>query len=390
LDRPTIRLLHVTTVPMSLTFLTGQVGYVKARGFEVRAVSSPGKELGEFAAREGVRADPVPMSRAISPFADLVALHRLVAKLREWRPHIVHSHTPKGGLLGMIAAWLARVPVRVYHIRGLPFVTASGARRSLLRWTEKVSCRLAHRVLCVSHSVRDTAVTEGLCPAQKVIVLAGGSGNGIDAAGRFNPQRVEPGTRGTVRAAYGIPTDAQVIGFVGRLVRDKGIVELAHAWRVLREEFPNVRLLLVGPVEPRDPVPPQVIQSLRSDPRAHLTGENWDTPPLYAAMDVVVLPSYREGFPNVPLEAAAMGLPVVTTLVPGCTDAVLDGVTGMLVPAGDDGSLAAALRLYLRDPDLRRRHGAAGRRRVLAEFRQEVIWEALYQEYQRLLAAAGL
>jgi glycosyltransferase involved in cell wall biosynthesis len=375
---------------MSLTFLTGQVGYMKARGFEVRAVSSPGKELAEFAAREGVRADPVPMSRAISPFDDLVALHRLVAKLREWRPHVVHSHTPKGGLLGMIGAWLARVPVRVYHIRGLPFVTASGARRSLLRWTEKVSCRLAHRVLCVSHSVRDAAVTEGLCPAQKVIVLAGGSGNGIDAEGRFNPQRVEPGTRETVRATYGIPPDAQVIGFVGRLVRDKGIVELADAWRLLREAFPNLRLLLVGPVELRDPVPPEVIQSLRSDPRVHLTGENWDTPPLYAAMDVVVLPSHREGFPNVPLEAAAMGLPVVTTTVPGCTDAVRHGVTGMIVPAGDDGSLAAALRLYLRDPDLRRRHGVAGRGRVLAEFRQEVIWEALYQEYRRLLAAAGL
>jgi glycosyltransferase involved in cell wall biosynthesis len=375
---------------MSLTFLTGQVGYMKARGFDVRAVSSPGEELGEFAARERVRADAVPMSRAISPLADLVALYRLVVKLRQWRPHVVHSHTPKGGLLGMMAAWITRVPVRVYHVRGLPFTTAAGARRTLLRWTEKVSCRLAHRVISVSHSVRELAVAEGLCPPQKVVVLAGGSGNGVDAAGRFNPRNLEPGTREVTRARYEIPADARVIGFVGRLVRDKGVVELSAAWRVLREEVPDLHLLLVGPVEPRDPVPPEVLSELKSDGRAHLTGKDWNTPPLYAAMDVVVLPSYREGFPGVPLEAAAMGLPVVTTTAPGCVDAVRDGVTGILVGPGDVHSLTDALRLYLRDPELRRRHGAAGRDRVLSEFRQEVIWEALFAEYRRLLTAAGL
>src|SRR4051794_34196985 len=136
------RLLHVTTVPMSLVFLTGQVGYIKARGIAVRAISSPGEELQAFAAREQVAVDAVAMSRTISPLADLVAVLKLTAKVRAWRPHVVHAHTPKGGLLGMIAAWLGRVPVRVYHIRGLPMVTATGLRRRLLRWTEKVSCRL--------------------------------------------------------------------------------------------------------------------------------------------------------------------------------------------------------------------------------------------------------
>jgi glycosyltransferase involved in cell wall biosynthesis len=380
--------MHVTTVPMSLTFLTGQVGYMKARGLAVRAVSSPGEELSSFADREGVPTDAVQMSRTISPLADLVALVKLAGKLRAWRPHIVHAHTPKGGLLGMLAAWLIRVPVRVYHIRGLPFVTASGMRRRLLRWTEIVSCRLAHQVLCVSSSVHDVAVADGLCPPGKIKVFS--SGNGVDSRRRFNPHMLEPGARAAARERFSIPVDALVIGFVGRIVRDKGIVELAGAWRQLREEVPNLHLLLVGPTEPRDPVPPEVLRALQADPRVHLAGADWNTPPLYAAMDLVVLPSYREGFPNVPLEAAAMGLSVVTTNVPGCVDAVRDGETGLLVKPQDTASLTDAIRLYLREPELRRRHGAAGRERVLVEFRQEVIWEALYQEYRRLLAAVKL
>jgi glycosyltransferase involved in cell wall biosynthesis len=176
-----------------------------------------------------------------------------------------------------------------------------------------------------------------------------------------------------------------VVGFVGRIVRDKGIVELYQAWKILRARDLNLHLLLVGPFDPQDPVPPGIESRLRKDPRAHLTGMDWDTPRLYAAMDVVSLPTYREGFPNVPIEAAAMGLPVVATRIPGCVDAVQDGVTGTLVPPADAHALARAIEAYVTDPVLRRRHGVAGRERVLREFRQEVIWEALYREYLRLL-----
>lgn len=382
-------LVHVTTVPMSLTFLKGQVGYMKARGLAVRAISSPGPELDAFSAGEGVPADTVAMSRRISPLADVVALLRLARRLGRLNPDIVHAHTPKGGLLGMMAAALAGAPVRVYHIRGLPFVTAAGLRRRLLWGTEWVSCRLAHQVICVSHSVRAVAVAEGVCPPGKVKVLAGGSGNGVDAIGRFNPVRVE-GAGACTRRDYGIPGDACVLGFVGRIVRDKGVVELAAAWGELRKRHESLHLLLVGPVEPTDPVPAAVVEALRADPRVHWAGTNWDMPPLYAAMDVVVLPTYREGFPNVLLEAAAMGLPVVATRVPGCVDAVRDGVTGLLAEPRDADSLAGQIEVYLRDRDLRSRHGAAARERVLAEFNQEVIWEALYKEYRRLLASAGL
>jgi glycosyltransferase involved in cell wall biosynthesis len=384
-----VRLVHITTVPESLTFFTGQVGYMKARGFDVQAISSPGELLHRFAAAERIAAHAVDMPRRITPVRDLVAVSRLWRRLRRSRPHIVHAHTPKGGLLGMAGAWLARVPVRIYHIHGLPLMTATGPKRHLLKWSERVACALAHQVLCVSRSVREVVIAERLCPPDKIKVLRGGSVNGVDAAQAFNPARLPAGVALEARARHGIPADALVAGFVGRVVRDKGLAELVRAWQGLREEFPGLHLLIVGPFEPQDPLPAGVEAVLRGDPRIHLTGEVWDVPPLYAAMDLVVLPTYREGFGIVAIEAAALGLPVVATRIPGCVDAVQDGVTGTLVPVRDGGALADALRVYLRDPVLRRKHGAAGRERVLREFGQEALWEAVYQEYTRLLGDRG-
>lgn len=383
------RLLHVTTVPMSLTFLRGQVAYMRDRGFAVHALSSPGEDLVEFGAAHEVPVHAVEMPRRITPGSDLKAISAIADVIREVRPAIVHAHTPKGGLLGMLAAALTRVPVRIYHMRGLPMMTATGPKRVLLSATERVACRLAHLVLCNSHSMRQVAVDEGLCPPGKIRVLLGGSGNGVDASGQFDPASLDPDARATTRSRLGIPADAVVVGFVGRIVRDKGVAELAEAWSRLRGRHPEAHLLMVGPFEPQDPIPSAVESILREDPRVHLAGMDWNTPPLYAAMDLVVLPTYREGFPNVPLEAAAMRLPVIATRIPGCVDAVEDGVTGTLVPVQDSASLADALEGYLTDAALRHRHGKAGRERVLREFRQEAIWEAMHQEYARLLRDAG-
>jgi len=382
-----LRLVHVTTVPDSLLFLDGQPRYLRARGFEVVAVSSPGAALERFQRAEEVACHTVAMARAITPWRDLVALLRLTLLLRRLRPDIVDAHTPKGGLLGMLAATLARVPVRIYHLHGLRFLTAEGSQRRLLRLTEGIAAGLATRVLCVSRSLAEVAGAESIAPRGKLEVLLGGSINGVDAAGRF--RRPTPHEVTAARAALGLPAGARVIGFVGRLVREKGIVELASAWRRLREAMPDLWLALVGPLENQDPVPAEVVATLRADPRVLMAGQDWDTPRWYRAMDVVALPTYREGFGVVSIEAGAMALPVVTTTVTGCVDAVVDGITGTLVPPRDDRALEAALRAYLDDPALRLRHGLAARERVLREFDQPRLWSALHQAYLAEAARAG-
>ena len=379
-----IRLVHITTVPGTLNFLDGQVGYLKQHGFDVHAVSSPGPALEAFGRRADVATHGLEMPRQVTPGRDLLAVSRLALLLRRLRPHIMDAHTPKGGLLGMLAASTARVPVRVYHMHGLPYTTATGVLRGLLQSTEWVSCRLAHQVVSVSPSVRDIAVTDGICPASHVVVLGTGTIAGVDAERRFNPtQSPESGAR--IRRQLEIPPLAFVLGFVGRIVADKGVVELVEAWEALKQELPDLHLLVVGPFDVRDALSPLVIERMKADPRIHLTGPQEDMSPFYQAMDLVVQPTYREGFPTVVLEAAAMALPIVTTRVAGCVDAVVDDVTGTMVPPRDSAALVAAIRRYLHDPDLRRRHGSAARQRVLRDFRPERVWEAHYAEYLRLL-----
>ncbi len=386
---PHPRLLHVTTVPQSLCFLGGHVDHTRRHGFDVHVLSSPGTMLDHFGKQRQVHVYPVVMPRRITPLRDLVALWRITRVLRRLRPDVVDGHTPKGGLLAMLGAWLCGVPVRVYHMYGLPQLTARGMKRRLLCWSEWLACALAHQVLCLSPSNREVAVQQGLCQAHKIKVLLSGNIEGVDAEKQFNPACLPAGSREEVRARHGIPADAQVMGFVGRIVRDKGLIELAAAWRLLREEFPTLHLLIVGPFEPQDPVPVAVTEQLRGDPRIHLAGVCQVMPPLYGAMDLLILPTYREGFGTVLLEAAAMTLPVVATRIPGCVDAVRDGETALLVPARDGAALAGAARTYLRDPELRRQHGLAGRTRVLRDFQPEAMHAALHEEYVRLLHSRG-
>ncbi|MDH7602743.1 MAG: glycosyltransferase family 4 protein [Armatimonadota bacterium] len=383
--KPTL-LLHVVTVPETFTFLGPLVNYTRSRGWEVRAVSSPGEQLAALANSLGAPVYTVEMMRQVAPGSDLKALWRLVRVMRNLRPDVVHAHTPKGGLLGTMAARLARVPAVIYHIHGLPSLTASGSKRILLRASEKISCCLADQVLCVSCSCRDAAVQVGVCAPDKICVPANGSICGVDAQSRFNPDRLPRELRSEVRDRLGIPGEALVVGYVGRIVRDKGIAELVRAWELLREKYSQLHLLLVGPFEPQDPIPAAAEEVLRNDPRVHLAGLDWDTPKYYAAMDIFVLPSYREGFGLAALEAAAMALPVVATDIPGCRDAVQSGVTGKLVEPKSVDQLTAALQAYIDDPELRYVHGQAGRARAARDFQPEQVCEATFREYERLLA----
>jgi lipopolysaccharide/colanic/teichoic acid biosynthesis glycosyltransferase/glycosyltransferase involved in cell wall biosynthesis len=376
--------LVAITDPMSTRLLRGQLAYLREAGFAVALLSSPGEDARRMAADEGAALVEVPMAREISPLRDLAALLAIVRALRRMRPDVVNAGTAKAGLLVTLAAWLVRVPSRVYTLRGLRLETTRGPLRALLWTLERLTCALAHRVVCVSPSLRARAVEVGVVPAAKTVVIGGGSSNGVELA-RFGA--VHDARAAGLRAELGVD-GAPVAGFVGRIVRDKGIEELAAAWAALRDEFPAARLLLVGPLEAGDPVSPASVDALRADPRVHLAGGVDDPAPYYRLMDVLVLPTYREGFPNVLLEAGASGLPVVATRVPGCVDAVAEGETGSLVPARDADALAAALRPYLADAELRRRHGAAARERVAARFGRERIWEGLAALYRELARGA--
>ncbi|MBI2378123.1 MAG: glycosyltransferase family 4 protein [Deltaproteobacteria bacterium] len=385
-------IVFVTTVPETLPFLRKQVERLQASGFEVHCVSSSGPLLDRFHELSGVPVHEVSMPRTLAPLADLQALAKLVALFVELHPDAVHSSTPKAGLLGTTAAAIARVPTRVYQMRGLPMDTASGPLKVVFWGAELVSCTLAHRVIAVGKSVREAAIARRLCRSDKVRVLAGGSGQGVDAA-RFAPDRYSREQRAKARARFGIPEGATVVGFVGRIVSEKGVPELAMAWSRLRERHPNAHLVLVGPRETRDPVPALILDALDSDSRAHFTGHVLEPAELIAIMDVVALPTHREGFPNVPLEAAAMEVPVVASDLPACREAVEHGRTGLLFPVRDDQALERALETYLANPALRREHGKRARARVLDEFSADRSAEALLAEYLELVprspSAAG-
>ena len=334
---------------------------------------------------EEIPSYPIDMARWITPVADMVSMSKLYRLFRKIRPNIVHAHTPKGGLLGVLAARLARVPIVIYGMRGLPFVTQSGWKRIILILTETLSCRAADRVITVSLATKEKAVAERLCPVEKIVVPGNGSSNGVDAEKRFNPKNLPVGTRADIRRRYQLPKDAVVLGFIGRLVRDKGIVELAEAWQNLRRQHSDLYLLLVGPIETQDPIPAETLERLKKDLRVKFTGQVDDPVPYYAAMDILTLPTYREGFPNTPLEAAAMKLPVVLTAVDGCVEAVEDNYTGLLVPPKDSLALEEAIHKLLINPKMRQSMGKAGRQRVLEKFKPEIIWQGLYDTYLELM-----
>lgn len=384
-----LRVVHAVTSPLTLSLMRGQLAHLRRAGLQVTVVSAPGERLENLRVEEGVETAAVSMQREIAPLSDLAALWRLYRLLRRLRPHIVNAGTPKAGLLAGMAAWLAGVPCRVHTLRGLRSETTAGVKRRVLLLAEKISCRTAHRVVCNSPSLRQRAIALGLTDAQHSCVLGCGSSNGVDAP-RFFPGEELLRRAAELRSYLEIPAGAPVIGFVGRLTRDKGVPELVRAFTVLRASRPALRLLLIGDREDGDPLPAAVNESLDRDPQIVCTGAVSDVAPYYALMTVYALPTHREGFPNSVLEAQAAGLPVVTTRATGAVDSISDGVTGLLVPPGDADALAQALSRLLDDPDLARRMGAAGRERVTKDFRPQEIWDALLTIYRKLLSERGL
>jgi glycosyltransferase involved in cell wall biosynthesis len=329
------------------------------------------------------------MTREINILSDLAALRHLLRIMRKVRPVITNVGTPKAGLLGGLASYFSGTPCRVYTLRGLRCETATYPKRALLLLSEWIACRCAHRVICVSDSLRTKAAGLGIADVRKLVVLASGSSNGVDVQ-RFVPTARRLQAAVDLRAKLKIPTDAPIIGFVGRLTKDKGVGELFYAYTKARSKYPRLRLLLVGDFEDGDKLALHLRQSIQDDSYVVRTGQVEDTAPYYHVMDILALPTHREGFPNVILEAQAAAKPVVTSTATGAVDAIQDGITGIQVPVGDESRLAHALLTLLQEPDLARRMGSAGHERVLRNFRQEIVWEALYRELCSLLVSKGL
>ncbi len=316
----------------------------------------------------------VPIRREISPLSDLWCLCRIWAILISLKPAITNMSTPKMALLGGLAAWLARVPRRIYTLRGLRYQTTRSWKRLLLIVCERISCACAHQVICISLSVKQAAVHDRICRREKLALLGETVSEGIS---------VGPPTESPLRQALdlrrqcGIPDGARVIGFVGRLTRDKGIADLAAAFKLLQKQGLPVHLLLVGDFEPGDPVDEGTVSWIRSSPAVHWLGYVPQPRPYYELMDVFVFPTHREGLGRVLLEAAAAGKPAVSTFTTGVVDVVRDGITGILVPPGNPEALAEATTKLLCDGDLARRMGDSARALVVRSFDNSVYLERL-------------
>lgn len=373
--------VHLTTSDMAVRYLLlDQLRYLASRGYNVSAISSDGPHADAVRAA-GIPVRAVRLTRRISPLDDAIAFVQLVRLLRRLRPDLVHTHTPKASLLGQWAARLAGVRHRVHTIHGLYFPGhMPPGRRWFYAWLERLQMMPAHLVLSQNAEDVQTATRERLCDPRRLRYL----GNGIDLE-RFHPRN--RALRDATRAAIDIGLDQLIVGMVGRLVREKGYVELFEAASTVNNALPGkVTFVVIGGAEPgkADALTDDDIVRWRLGDTLRLLGHRDDLPTLIGAMDVLVLPSHREGFPRVLMEAAATGLPTVATDIRGCREAVVDGVTGSLVPLRDPGALAQAILRMLGDPALRDRYGAAARKLAEERFDQRMVFERVAAAYSDL------
>jgi glycosyltransferase involved in cell wall biosynthesis len=373
------RLVVSTTIPLSAkAFLGYQLPALARAGWDVHLITSPGPELEEIEERSGIPVHPLPMRREISLRADIVSLRRWVGLLRELKPLAVMVGTPKAGLLGTLGGLLTGVPTRVYVVRGLRYEGLQGWRRAVSILAERAACAAATGVVAVSPSVRSEMLAHRLVRSAKVVVLDRGTTEGIDTA-HFRPAL--PDEAAGVRHAWRIAPGALVIGFIGRLTKDKGVPELLRAVSDLRANGIDAWLVIAGTPDDVLPLEPEHVELL-AQPWVVALGHVDDPRRFYDGVDLVCLPSHREGFPNVAAEAAACGLPLVTTDATGCRDAVVHGVTGLMVPVGDGEALASALRLLAQEPESRARMGQLGRELAVSHYDQTVM-ARLVDEYLR-------
>lgn len=371
------KILHVVSVSFSLPYFIGdQFNYFHSKGYEIHVACSPSEHLNEYSREKDFKIIEVDILRNFSVLKDIAAVYKLYRYIKSNKIEIVIAHTPKGGLIGMLSAYLANVNVRIYFRHGLVYETSKGFKKFILINVERLSGYLAQKVVCVSKSIYQISNQNNLSRITKNVILANGSCNGIDTTIRFNPIKIKSDIINNLRTELGFEQSDLVLGFVGRVSNDKGIIELIESWKVLNIKYPKVKLLIIGPFDERDRIDPQYVEFIHNTPSVRHIDFLQDTSHYYAIMDIFVLLSKREGLPTVILEASSMKIPVVTTETTGCIDSIIENVTGLFTSFEID-KIVEKLSLYVEDKKLRDEHGNNGRDFVVESFQQISVWNAI-------------
>lgn len=380
------KLIRVTTIPLSLEkLLEGQLGYMQ-QFFEVTAISAEKERLERYGANEGVQTYHVPLTREITPLKDIKAVYRLYKYLRKERPNIVHTHTPKAGIVGMMAAYLAKVPHRLHTVAGLPLLEANGFKRWVLNWVEKLTYRFATDVYPNSQGLLQIILAEKFAPASKLKVLGNGSSNGIDT-NYFSAEAFTPERNLQKREELSIPAEDFVYVFVGRIVRDKGINELVEAFVNLQKEITDTSLLLVGPFEnDLDPVSEATKTHIESHDKIISVGYQTDVRPFLAISDALVFPSYREGFPNVVMQAGAMHLPAIVSNINGCNEIIKEGKNGTIVEPKNTEMLYHSMLEMVSNKEKYAILKSNARSSIVKRYGRKQMWQLIHEEYTTLIA----
>lgn len=380
-----IKLVRITTVPISLEkLLEGQLSFM-SQFYEVTAISSEPERLHEYGTKENVNTYAINLTREITPINDLRAVYQLFRYFQREKPTIVHSHTPKAGIVGMMAAYLARVPIRMHTVAGLPLMEATGMKRILLNFVEKLTYRCATHVYPNSKGLKAFIQSEKFTAPKKLKIIGEGSSNGIDVD-HFSPDHFSEDFKNQKRTELKIPRNDFVFIFVGRLVKDKGINELIEAFVNVNNRHRNSTLLLVGPYEHElDPLLPKTLSLIESHQKIVHVGFQKDVRPFMAVSDALAFPSYREGFPNVVMQAGAMELALIVSDINGCNEIVTAHKNGLIVPPKDRISLEGSMNKLVENADLRKSLIAASRAEITSRYDRKNMWKLLRQEYDALI-----
>ncbi|MDD7885835.1 glycosyltransferase family 4 protein [Flavivirga sp. 57AJ16] len=380
------KIIRITTVPASLLgLLKGQLKFMSLHYDLIGISSNGGGILKEMESSENVKTIPVEMTRKITPFKDLISVYKLYKIIKIEKPYIVHTHTPKAGTLGMIAAKLAGVPHRLHTIAGLPLVESTGAKRSLLNFVEKITYSCATIIYPNSFGLRDIILDQKFTTNEKLKVIGNGSSNGIDT-NHYNPDLFDEQHDLSLREELGIKPHDFVFVFVGRLVTDKGINELVEAFKKLNLEFKNSKLLLVGPYESYiDPLLPKTLTEIDTHKNIIVAGWQNDVRPFFSISDALVFPSYREGFPNVVLQAGAMELPCIVSNINGCNEIIENNNNGIIIPVKDTQAIYNSMKYMgsIKKDDLIAM-GKKSRKLIISRFEQKFVWQQILKEYNAL------